>query len=161
MIFTVIGVPAPQGSKKFVGHAKAKTPGAKYGRAILVEMSKKVKPWRQDVTAAALAARGDAVPMEGPIVVRMLFFLPKPLHAPKNRKTYAMRAPDLSKLIRSTEDAITDAGVWMDDSRVVQTIAEKTYVGETLGIYSALPESFNGRTLIAPGAIVEILRLPQ
>lgn len=160
MIFVVYGLPAPQGSKKFVGHAKAKSPDAKYGRAILVESSKKVAPWRQAVTAAALAGRGDAAPIDGPIAVRMVFFLPKPLSYPRQRKAYAMRMPDLSKLIRSTEDAITDAGVWLDDARVVQTIAEKTYVGETLEAFSALPSHLASQSLRAPGAIIEVLRIP-
>ncbi|WP_312681328.1 hypothetical protein [Stenotrophomonas chelatiphaga] len=42
----VYGSPAPQGSKSFKGLAKS-------GRAILVESSKKVCPWRQDVKLAA------------------------------------------------------------------------------------------------------------
>ena len=39
----VRGVPAPQGSKRHIGNG------------ILIENSKKVKPWRQDVRAAAIA----------------------------------------------------------------------------------------------------------
>ena len=50
--FVVHGMPAPQGSKKFVGLSKS-------GRGLLVESSKKVKPWRQDVVAAAIEARGS------------------------------------------------------------------------------------------------------
>ena len=38
----VIGMPAPQGSKRHVGHG------------IMIENSKRVKPWRQDVREAAL-----------------------------------------------------------------------------------------------------------
>ena len=36
----VIGIPAPQGSKRHVGHG------------IMIENSKRVKPWRQDVKEA-------------------------------------------------------------------------------------------------------------
>jgi hypothetical protein len=32
------------------------------------------------------------------------------------------RTPDLSKLTRSTEDAITEAGLWADDARVSEYI---------------------------------------
>ena len=38
----VIGIPAPQGSKRHVGNG------------IMIENSKRVKPWRQDVKEAAL-----------------------------------------------------------------------------------------------------------
>ena len=51
MIIIVRGDPAPQGSKKFVGMAG--------GRGLMVESSKRVKPWRQDVVAAAREADED------------------------------------------------------------------------------------------------------
>lgn len=112
--FDVIGTPAPQGSKKFVGLSKT-------GRGLMVESSKKVKPWRMDVKDAAERARaGIAATLDGPLIVSMIFTLMKPASAPKRRKTWADRKPDLSKLVRSTEDAISDAGLWADDARVVE-----------------------------------------
>lgn len=111
----VRGNPAPQGSKSFKGMTNA-------GRAILAESSKKVQPWRMDVKAAAeaLISERNLSPLDGPLVARMVFTLPKPKSAPKTRRTYPMRTPDLSKLLRSTEDALTDAGLWADDARVVE-----------------------------------------
>lgn len=122
--FDVIGMPAPQGSKKFVGTTKA-------GRGILVESSKKVRPWRMDVKAAAEAVRAASGTIAGPLAVHMVFTLPKPASAPKTRRTWPDRKPDLSKLVRSTEDAISDAGLWEDDARVVRygTLA-KVFPGE-------------------------------
>lgn len=102
------GSPGPQGSKRHMGNG------------IMVESSKKVKPWRQDVKYAALAARAGAVPIDGPVVCRMVFTLPKPKSAPKHRRTWPDRTPDLSKLARSTEDALTEAGIWRDDARLVE-----------------------------------------
>ena len=102
------GHPAPQGSKRHVG------------RGVMIESSKKVKPWRQDVKYAALALCERKPPMDGPLRVRMVFTMPKPKSAPKGRRTYPDRTPDLSKLARSTEDALTDAGLWADDARVVE-----------------------------------------
>lgn len=135
--FEVFGAPAPQGSKKFVGLAKS-------GRGILVESSAKVKPWRQDVKAAALAIMAGRPPMDGPLVCEMTFTVPKPASAPKGRRTWPCRKPDGSKLMRSTEDALTDAGVWVDDARAVTVIAHKRYPGE-------------GRNALhAPGAVIEI-----
>lgn len=119
------GSPAPQGSKKFVGMIN--------GRGMLAESSKHVKPWREDVAAAARAAMdyGRRPKLDGPLRVRMVFTLPKPTSAPKRKRTYPMRTPDLSKLARSTEDALTTAGVWADDARVVQyDRLAKVYPGE-------------------------------
>jgi Holliday junction resolvase RusA-like endonuclease len=104
----VYGMPGPQGSKRHVGNGR------------MIESSKKVKPWRQDVKAAALAVRNGAAPIDGPVSVRMVFTLPKPSSAPKRRRTWAMRKPDLSKLARSTEDALTDAGLLADDARIIE-----------------------------------------
>jgi crossover junction endodeoxyribonuclease RusA len=39
----------------------------------------------------------------------------------------------LSKIIRATEDALTDAGVWKDDALVVKLEAWKTYENEAYG----------------------------
>lgn len=141
--FTVYGMPAPQGSKKFVGTNKA-------GRGILVESSKKVKPWRVDVKAAAEAQRiahAMLAPLDGPLIVSMVFTLPKPASAPKRRRTWPDRMPDLSKLARSTEDAISDAGLWADDARIVE--------------YSRLAKVFPGEdpeALQAPGVRVTVRR---
>ncbi len=134
---TVYGSPAPQGSKKFVG--------MKNGRGIMVESSKKVKPWREDVKSAAELARNGAPPMDGPLLARMVFTLPKPKSAPKTRRTWPDRKPDLSKLLRSTEDALKDAGVIADDARIVE--------------FSRLVKVFPGEdaeSLESPGVRIEI-----
>ncbi len=144
--FTVTGNPAPQGSKKFVGTTKT-------GRGLMVESSKKVKPWRMDVKAAAEAAReayAGMAPLDGPLVVTMVFTLPKPASAPKRRTTWPDKKPDLSKLARSTEDAISDAGLWADDPRVVE--------------YERLAKVFPGEdpdALPVPGVLVRIRRKEQ
>lgn len=133
----VYGSPAPQGSKKFVG--------IRGGRGVMVESSKRVKPWREDVKAAALAVRNGASPLDGPLVLRMVFTLPKPASAPKTRRTYPMRKPDLSKLSRSTEDALTDSGLIADDARIVE--------------YERLAKVFPGEdpeALEAPGVIIVV-----
>jgi len=113
MRIVVFGTPAPQGSKKFVGTTN-------YGRGILVESSKKAKPWRQDVKAAAIEARAGAAALDGPLVCSMVFTMPKPASAPKRRRTWPDRKPDVSKLVRSTEDALVEAGVIADDARIVE-----------------------------------------
>lgn len=137
MRIVAYGLPAPQGSKKYVGQSRS-------GRGILVESSAKVKPWRQCVHAAAVNARNGAAPLDGPLRVRMIFTLPKPKSAPKTRQTFPCRLPDGSKLQRSTEDALTDAGVWTDDARVVEWVGAKRYPNEG-------PDA-----LEAPGVVIEV-----
>lgn len=121
--FTVYGIPGPQGSKRFVGRSKS-------GRGLMVESSAKVKPWREAVKWAAreaMAGPNGWAALDCPLRVRMVFTLPKPASAPKRRQTWPMRTPDGSKLQRSTEDALTDAGLWQDDARVVEWSGAKRY----------------------------------
>lgn len=135
----VFGTPAPQGSKRFVG--------VKAGRGIMIESSKAVKPWREAVKFAAMEAMRQAGlignPFEGPLVLDIYFVLARPKSAPKSR-THPDRKPDLSKLVRSTEDALTDAGVWCDDAQVVSMTVSKGF--------PAL------ETIPTPGAIIQITR---
>lgn len=137
IVIKVYGMPGPQGSKRFMGvHG---------GKGVMVESSKKVRPWRQDVKAAAEAIRAGRAPLDCPLRLHMVFTLPKPSTAPKRRQTWPMRTPDLSKLARSTEDALTDAGIWKDDGRVVEYgLLAKRYPGEGRG------------ALEAPGVWIEI-----
>lgn len=121
---TVYGMPAPQGSKR--GFVNKYT-----GKVSMVESSKAVKPWREAVKCAALDARRDGQwPLNGPLRVTMVFTMSKPKSAPKTRVTFPDRKPDLSKLIRSTEDALVDAGVIVDDARIIVLVAGKVYPGE-------------------------------
>lgn len=153
----VYGHPAPQGSKRHLGGG------------VMVESSKKVKPWREDVRAAAeklvrcncpddCAALLPGYPLDGPLVVRMVFtFARSRSHYRTGRNAHLLAvsapdrpkgAPDLSKLLRSTEDALTTAGLWKDDSRVVEyERAAKVWAGED-------PDALD-----APGALIVVRRL--
>lgn len=140
----VYGKPAPQGSKRIVPSGR---PG---GRVHVIEASKAVLPWRNAVVTAARVAIGDMrttmlFPFDGPLAVVMVFTLPKPKSAPKTRRTWPEGRPDVSKLARSTEDALTDAGVWADDARVVEYVRlAKCFPDEAV---DALP---------VPGALIRI-----
>lgn len=113
---SVFGTPAPQGSKSAFRNQFT-------GRIQQVESSKKVKPWREAVrstVADALQLVEDWRPLDCPLELDMVFTLAKPASAPKRRRTWPMRTPDLSKLARSTEDALKDAGLYADDARIVR-----------------------------------------
>ena len=83
----------------------------------MAESSKKVLPWREAVKAAAPSQPR----LDGPLAVHMVFTLRRPASARKSDLS-PCRTPDLSKIARSTEDAITDAGLWADDARVSQYV---------------------------------------
>lgn len=155
MKIVVYGLPAPQGSKSFMGTFKGKD-----GRvhAKMAEASAKVKPWRDDVKAAAEAVielRNLAPwePLDCPLVLCVTFTLPDPKSLPKRRASHPAKVPDLSKLIRSTEDALTAAGVWKDDSRVVEIRAVKTYPAHVIGAHAD--------ALMRPGAVIRVFPLGE
>lgn len=109
LVVTVAGTPAPQGSKNAYQRGS---------RIVLVESSRKVKPWRAVVAAAARVAHGDREPLDGPLEASMVFTFARPPSA--RRRPYPSVSPDLSKLLRATEDALdVDAGVITNDARIV------------------------------------------
>lgn len=123
--FEVVGLPGPQGSKSPKGRTKS-------GRPIMVESSKKVAPWREAVANAGRDAMDGDAPMDGPLSLAVVFRLPMPASRPKRVREVGRGPstvyPDLSKLVRSTEDALVTAGVIRDDARIACLTAEKVEV---------------------------------
>jgi crossover junction endodeoxyribonuclease RusA len=128
----VHGLPRPQGSKRHVGNG------------IMREASAYVGEWRQDVAAAA-ARQYQGPPLGGPLFLEIEFRFPRPkAHFGTGKRCNVLKsdAPlfvisrkygDLSKLIRSTEDAISATSgfpVVADDSLFVQVLARKVYASE-------------------------------
>ena len=140
----VLGSPAPQGSKRFIGLSK------KTGRGIMIESSKRVKPWRESVRWAAtyemtrLKMMAQPNSIVGPVDLEITFTLPKPKSAPKRTVTYPSKYPDLSKLVRSTEDSLSEVGIWEDDARIVRCVSMKFYPGQH-------PDALD-----VPGAVIRI-----
>lgn len=141
MEFIVYGTPRPQGSKK--GYVNKKT-----GAVILTEQAgESLKTWREDVKQAALTERGDNPPMEGPVMLEVTFYLPRPKshfrtgkHAHVLRDdapTFCGKRPDCDKLLRSTGDALTSAGAYVDDSQIAHQIVSKVYVGVDMDVPGA------------------------
>lgn len=128
----VPGTPAPQGSKRYLGNG------------VMIESSKRVKPWRADIRAAALA--NFTQPYTGPIRLDLTFVMPRPKsHYGTGRNantikpsapTQHTQKPDLDKLIRAVGDALTGVA-YLDDSQVVGGAHMKrwTYgVGDPAGV---------------------------
>lgn len=145
LVINVVGTPAPQGSKKgFYNHAT--------GRVQMKESSAKVKPWRQDVAAAAGSLlediqagiiQGPELPFTGPLQVDITFYLARPGYhfgtgknaqrLKPNAPTYVDKKPDKDKLERSTCDALTTSGVIRDDAQIAAGFVEKRYADGPTG----------------------------
>lgn len=133
----VPGHPAPQGSKRHVGGG------------VMVESSKKVKPWRSDVRSMLLDGEGNPrARFDDAVHVHLEFIMPRPVSAPKRSTPPAIKKPDLDKLTRAVFDAIGSAGVWRDDSQVVGAIVAKRIaeIGETPGCHVTVSPAIAGWT---------------
>ncbi len=119
---TVLGTPMPKGSKSFKGMVN--------GHAVMVESSKGLKPWAEAVKWAALEHGGHQT---GPVNVQLMFTMPKPKSAPKRRRTFPDKKPDLDKLVRAVFDALVAVGTIEDDARVISLRAYKVFPGENAG----------------------------
>lgn len=122
--FTVLGTPAPQGSKT----------RTKWG---VREDNPNTKPWRAEVKAAAFDARNGASPLDGSLKLEVTFtFLRPAAHFGSGRNAGVLKpsaprwhtvAPDTDKLVRAIGDSLTQAGAIRDDSRFAVVIARKVY----------------------------------
>ncbi|MCI3277468.1 RusA family crossover junction endodeoxyribonuclease [Streptomyces cylindrosporus] len=150
LTITVHGTPGPQGSK------------TRNAAGALYESSAKVKPWREAVKSAALdklVLDTEWQPLREAVRLEVVFTLGRPkshFGTGKNAglvKPSAPRfptgKPDTDKLLRSTQDALKDAGVLLDDSVVTDTVAAKRYVLTT------------DDTLSHPGAVIRVWRLNE
>lgn len=110
----VPGDAAPQGSKSFKGIRK--------GRAVLVESSKALGPWRERVALAAHTA--GVRPLVGAVTVELEFVRPRPASTPKSRTPDAVKKPDLDKLVRAIFDAL-EGVAYSGDAQVTDLHASK------------------------------------
>lgn len=130
--FEVLGIAATQGS--FI-------PGVtKAGKPFMRQDSRRTMPWRQDVAGCAQRAVADSLeawPAKGPVELNVVFFMPRPKghFGKKGLKAKAPRfpsgKPDLSKLVRAFEDALTGI-VYDDDARIVTHRIEKLYAVDAI-----------------------------
>ena len=113
---------------------------------IIYEATRGHKSWRDAVT---LAARENMNAMQVntgfhmPVSVKIAFTLRRPKSV---TRPVPHLKPDLDKLVRSTLDALTQAGVWVDDGLVCSLEASKVY-----------PNGIGG--LGEPGAIIIVNNL--
>lgn len=131
IFFRVIGKPQPGGSKNSFLHPKT-------GKIVTIDACKRNKEWREKV---ALAFKKEhpafkKYPKHVPIILDVIFLLPRPrCHFGKGKNknklkktapTYPTVVPDLTKLVRSTEDALTGLA-WHDDASIIFQQSAKQY----------------------------------
>lgn len=122
--FSVEVEPQPQGSMSgFVPKG--------WTTAVITDSNKNLKPYRKEVTRAALEQRakmGFHEVMFGkhvPVVMTLNFYFEKPKSVSSKRKEPVAK-PDLDKLIRGTSDALT-GNIYKDDAQVIALHAFKFY----------------------------------
>ena len=126
------GKPAPAGSKRAFGIKKH---GMYTGRHVVVDTSGAAgRDWRALVQDRAKEAMKDMEMTESAVkfIVHFVYQRPK-YHYGKDGKVksqyvaaYPKVKPDLTKVIRAVEDALTGI-VWKDDTQVVAGQYRKTY----------------------------------
>lgn len=128
--FVVYGKPEQQGSVKGWGGGRFSDTNAR-----------DLKPWRADVSSGAVDAirnlsDGDGLPagfgepifpLSGPVSVVCEFTVKRPTSHPKTRVTWPIAKPDLDKFLRAILDSLSAAGVYGDDSQVVNIQTTKTF----------------------------------
>lgn len=126
---TIPGCPAPGGSKRGFYIAKLK-------RVVITDAGgERTKNWRATCAESARQQyAGD--PLQGPLQVTFVFFMPRPKGhygtgknatvLKPNAPTFHTSKPDATKLVRSTEDALTSI-IWVDDSQIAIQRSEKRY----------------------------------
>lgn len=129
--FRVYGIPQTKGSTKAFMR-----PGMRF--PVVTNDNTKNKAWAGTVAEVAQRVKvsiGALAPMEGPLCIRLSFYLPRPKSIPK-RVAYPTKRPDLDKMVRSVKDALTGV-LYRDDSQIVSIVADKEY-SEEPGVHVSL-----------------------
>jgi len=123
--FTVYGQPEPAGSKRAFVNKHT-------GRASVSDANPRAKGWKSRVTDEAIAATNGQPLLDGPLLVELLFVLPRPKgHFGKrgllpSAPLFPTVRPDVLKLARGVEDAMSGV-VYRDDAQIVRESLVKLY----------------------------------
>lgn len=142
----VAGKPQPAGSKNaHVIRNKAGEPVRRESGAIVTvvtDANKKSKPWQSEVKDAARVLWGAKPLLTVPLYFRATFYVLRPQshfrggkHAAevkRNSAQFPASKPDVLKLARGVEDALTGV-IWRDDAQIVAEQINKRY-GEKPGV---------------------------
>lgn len=123
--FTVFAEPAPQGSKRSIGHNR------------FIETSSKLMPYREAIISQIIRDGYHTTNLTVPVAVRATFFFQRPRSHYRTGKNshllkegapmYRTTTPDLDKLQRALGDALAQGGVLHDDNLIVQWDTRKMW----------------------------------
>lgn len=134
--FFVAGHPSPGGSKT-AQVLRDRGGGVRMvnGRPLVIyrDAAKRAPAWKEAVRGAAALAMCEGPPLDGPLKLVLVFYMPRPKgHFRTNGElkpaapAWPTVKPDCTKLVRPVEDAMTGI-VWHDDAQVVVQGASKQY----------------------------------
>lgn len=107
------------------GRPRATTVG---GRARLYTPAK-TRQWEAKAAECIRAEWGQQEPLQGPVCVSVLVVRARPSSKTWKRKPmppeWAPTRPDLDNYVKAALDAVSRAGVWVDDSQVIRLTATK------------------------------------
>jgi Holliday junction resolvase RusA-like endonuclease len=127
--FVVYGEAATAGSKRGFYNAKAR-------RVIITDDSAKSRPWKAQISDAAVEAMGEREPLNGPLELTLTFYIRRPKsHFGSGKKSQTLKEsaparpivrPDVLKYARAVEDALSKI-CYGDDSQIVDEHLHKRY----------------------------------
>lgn len=134
LTFFVPGLPSPQGSKNAYRRGQ---------KIVLVESSKKVKPWRDTVSQVARFVCKR--PIDGAVTVSVHFVMPRTKAMRDKPAPPMVQKPDLDKMLRAVNDALTGIA-YADDSQIVRLTGSKRRAapGEKTGAHITITPFMEG-----------------
>lgn len=114
--FRIYGIPVPCKAPKFTKRG-------------ITYKDKKERAWMAQVRSnveLAMAQNGKHIPCDGPVIVRMTFYLPR---AKARKGEYHIIRPDADNLCKAVLDSIKgNRGIFRDDSQVFNLSVIKQFV---------------------------------
>ena len=111
--YTILGIPRPQGRPRF----------ARVGKFVKTYEAKEDTHYKENVSAQLVTQ--NPTYLTGPVGAHFIFYLPRPISLPK-KIIHHLKKPDLTNLIKGTEDACRGI-LWKDDAQIVMMIITKKY----------------------------------
>jgi Holliday junction resolvase RusA-like endonuclease len=156
LTIVALGEAMPQGSFKAVVSRST-------GRPMLKKANEKPQnEWRANVRDETRKVMDGRDPMEGPVVLTIVFTRPALATAPKRKPTWPCKKPDWDKLARAVSDGLKDGGAYRDDAQVVRAVVVKHYpvTGEArLPVYLG-DETHVMSRVWEPGSTWDVLNVP-
>ena len=153
--FFVPGIPRPGGSKRAFAIRKK---NGSTGVSVTDMGGAQTMEWRAIVAGFAFMAMKGNAPYQRPLCLEVTFYMARPknhftarkLIREKNAADVPAKRPDLTKLVRALEDALTGV-VWQDDSQIVQQRFLKTYCvapGAKIVVSEAYRQNIEGPDMV-------------